>query len=66
MIHDIGEQDGQAFIAMEFLGRTTLKHVIGDRPLGTNCPQRKLRRLRLDSEVECGTGSLCANSVPDG
>jgi len=39
MIHDIGEQDGQAVIAMEFLDRTTLKHVVGDRPLGTNCPQ---------------------------
>ena len=32
-IHDIGEQDGQAFIAMEFLGGQTLKHVIGVRPL---------------------------------
>ena len=32
-IHDIGEQDGQAFIAMEFLDGETLKHVIGVRPL---------------------------------
>ncbi len=32
-IHDIGEQDGQAFIAMEFLDGETLKHVIGIRPL---------------------------------
>jgi serine/threonine protein kinase/Tol biopolymer transport system component len=32
-IHDIGEQDGQAFIAMEFLDGTTLKHRITDRPL---------------------------------
>jgi len=32
-IHDIGEQDGQAFIAMEFLGGQTLKHMIGVRPL---------------------------------
>src|ERR1700732_1615152 len=32
-IHDIGEQDGQAFIAMEFLDRTTPKHRITDRPL---------------------------------
>jgi serine/threonine protein kinase len=32
-IHDIGEQDGQAFIAMEFLDGLPLKHRIGGRPL---------------------------------
>ena len=32
-IHDIGEQDGQAFIAMEYLEGTTLKHRIGGRPM---------------------------------
>jgi eukaryotic-like serine/threonine-protein kinase len=32
-IHDIGEEDGKAFIAMEFLDGVTLKHLIGNRPM---------------------------------
>src|ERR671939_1659255 len=32
-IHDIGEQDGQAYIAMEFLDGKTLKHVIGNQAM---------------------------------
>ena len=32
-IHDIGEQDGQAFIAMEYLDGQTLKYVIGAQPM---------------------------------
>ncbi len=33
-IHDVGEQDHRAFIAMEFLEGETLKHTIGGRAMG--------------------------------
>jgi len=32
-IHDVGEESGKAFIAMEFLDGRTLKHVITGRPM---------------------------------
>jgi eukaryotic-like serine/threonine-protein kinase len=35
-IYDIGDQDGQAFIAMEFLEGVTLKHRIAGRPVETD------------------------------
>jgi serine/threonine protein kinase/Tfp pilus assembly protein PilF len=43
-IHDIGEQDGQAFIAMEFLDGATLKHRIAGKPVDTD--------VLLDSAIE--------------
>jgi eukaryotic-like serine/threonine-protein kinase len=32
-IYDIGEQDRQAFIVMEYLDGATLRHLIGNRPM---------------------------------
>src|SRR6516165_6532272 len=32
-IHDIGEENGRAFIAMEYLEGKTLKHLISGRPI---------------------------------
>ena len=44
-IYDIGEENGRAFIAMEYLEGVTLKHLIVDRPLETD------RLLSLSIEI---------------
>ena len=44
-IHDIGEQRGHAFIVMEFLDGTTLKHIL------TNKPMELERLLEIGIEV---------------
>ena len=36
MIFDIGEQDGKAFIAMEYLDEVTLKYRIAGKPIDTD------------------------------
>jgi serine/threonine protein kinase len=35
-IYDVGEQEGRAFIAMEFLDGATLRHRIGGKPIETD------------------------------
>jgi serine/threonine protein kinase/tetratricopeptide (TPR) repeat protein len=35
-VHDIGEQDGKAFLVMEFLDGMTLEYLIGGRPLAVD------------------------------
>jgi eukaryotic-like serine/threonine-protein kinase len=53
-IHDVGEQDGQMFIAMEFLEGKTLKHTIAGRPL-------ELEAL-LDVAIDVAAGLSAAHS----
>ena len=60
-IHDIGEQDGKAFIVMEYLDGATLKHSIGNRPLELDTLlstfDKSLRHFQADlKEAEAVSG----------
>jgi serine/threonine protein kinase len=55
-IHDIGEQDGQAFIAMEFLDGNTVKHLITGHPMELE--------LLLEVGIEMADALDAAHSAP--
>ena len=53
-IHDIGEENGRAFIAMEYLEGKTLKHIVAGRPV-------ELEKL-LDVAIGVADGLNAAHS----
>jgi serine/threonine protein kinase len=50
-IYEIDDQNGQAFIAMEFLDGLTLKHKIGGRPMETELILSLTSRLPMHSTL---------------
>jgi len=65
-IHDIGEQNGRVFMAMEFLEGMTLKHQIGGMPLDV-VPQIREQAVALlrDPKSYSFQGTGCGGDQPD-
>ena len=56
-IHEINEQNGQAFIVMEFLEGMTLKHLIAGRPMETD------QVLELSAQIADGLDAAHAKGI---
>jgi len=56
-IHEIDEQNGQAFIVMEFLEGMTLKHLIAGRPMDTD------QVLELSAQIADGLDAAHAKGI---